>query len=139
MVRCADCGLLGLRNHETDEIDEAGSYFREEGYSPFYSRSGRNGSRHSPVPLCIAGVVVFKEGTGDHAYKYIRSQVNEDRECRSFMAWVRGRYPWEHEAMAEKRQQLKREDRRHRETLLVLGLGVIIATLAASVLNWLLR
>ena len=63
MVKCADCGLLALRNRITGQLDEAEESFRETGEMPQRRRPGVTMAQHAyeffeypyrSLPICFA-------------------------------------------------------------------------------------
>lgn len=117
-VRCADCGLLALRNNEMHRLVEADFRYREEGIP---RRNQQGVVIYDIVPVCFVREVNFHEEIGDRPKdKAAPLVLRKERECKSFMPWCQGYSPKEHIEMnilQEQRDwQLRREeeDRRWR-------------------------
>ena len=118
MVRCADCGFLGLRRTAERDIVEAEPLFREEGKigPPIYDK----------LPLCFAREVDFRKTIPDHGDpKSKLAALQSERECDAFTEWKQGFSPKEHaemllheeirEAEQQWREQQAKQDQQWRE------------------------
>jgi hypothetical protein len=131
VVRCADCGYLGLRNLETGALDEADEAFlRDATIRPV---SGvRSMAAYDALPVCAKGAVNFREEANPGHQPSIVQAITKPRECREFMKRHTGLAPKEHRQMEidhfirteqarlareqrEWQEARQKEDREHRE------------------------
>jgi hypothetical protein len=162
VVRCADCGFLGVRIHKTREIVDADALMRETGHNPGESINSADRILDEHV-LCFVRAADLAKETGRPDEASRSSVIQRERECQRFTPWIQGLTPKEHvELKIEEDRQLwqtqrelddqiwreKQEDKaekRHREALsaarnmsLVSALIGFIAALAACALTYLL-
>lgn len=119
-VRCADCGLLGLRSVRTREIVEAEESVREGGGMP----SNNSGWFYDEMPICLKRVLNFSKvvGRGGDFHGRRATVLTERRECAEFTDWQQGFTPKEHAEMLQEKvrlewqKQREEADRAWRET-----------------------
>jgi len=93
MVKCAHCGLLALRNHQSRELCEAESEWRTTGKFPH----GDTWGAYSGPPICIAAKETFSSLSPVVGSCYSGfDEITKERECDSFIAWQQGFKPKEH-------------------------------------------
>jgi hypothetical protein len=90
MVRCADCGFLGLRHSSTREVREADPYSRESGKVP---------SGYSESPVCCIQAAALDREMGSMTDAEFARVVNRDRDCPKHFPWWQGFSPKEHVRM----------------------------------------
>lgn len=102
MVKCKDCGLLGVRKNYDGEVVEATESIRSE---------GKNGSL--PVKfICCGASAFFPEiehasihrirGAGPERQEAVKANlkaIDTDIDCLAHQDWVPGKTPKEHEEM----------------------------------------
>lgn len=84
MVRCSDCGLLGVRKNDTNQLVECMEDMRE----------GRKSSQIS-MPVCAACVVSFWT-EAEKQLDNVPRELSRQRECDRFVKWECGFTPKEH-------------------------------------------
>ena len=162
MVKCADCGFLGVRIRQTRQIVDAEPLMRERGYNPALTIAGAD-TVYDDAVLCFvrAHNLAAEMGRADEENR--RRVVQQERECQRFTPWIQGLTPKEHielkieedrqlwqteQELADKIWREKQEDKadqRHREAIaaarsmsLVSALIGFVAGLAAVGLTYLL-
>jgi len=109
MVRCADCGFLAVQNYTTRALEEVELGIREEGSNPdMLSSMLQRAAGHEPLartmykmpPVCfvraadIRGECNKVSGTMPHM---VKSVIWQERKCTSFVQWLPGCSPKEHQ------------------------------------------
>lgn len=142
-VRCADCGLLGLRSRENMQLYEADGFFRQRGQQLPTDLLGR--VRFDEIPICAAQQAIFNVPDMQTFPANLLAQITSQRDCSSFVQWQRGKSPKEHEAIMERQIEVERDERRHIEMmgvlrlqLWIMGFGMMAATIIAAVVASLL-
>jgi hypothetical protein len=110
-VRCADCGLLSLRDETTGDFLEVDEVYRTQGK--------RNGilNRADPAMVCLAAAADLRKEfhgiPGADGSGRTLQVIGLSRPCPSMRKWVQGFTPKEHAQMmhAERVEQLA-EDRK---------------------------
>lgn len=125
-VRCAKCGLLGVREKSSGRIVEVTETGREYGQeSPTRIRENRIG----PF-LCCAQVQRFPEQQSE-----AKLLLDEERNCDRFVAWQTGFLPKEHIDMNILEENRRWQEKRDARTIWVNFL-FLLATAAAALAAW---
>jgi hypothetical protein len=120
MVRCRDCGLVGVQPEDKGGAIELGRHFRETGVLPT-----RNFNVHHDA-LCFAQVVEFPPNDEPR-----KSVLDHERKCQKFIKWQPGLSPKEHIAM----DIWERQHKRDAKNLLING-GMLFVGTAAAIAAW---
>lgn len=128
MVKCSECGLLGFRNNQTQNLDEAIERIRDEADFPAHSQT----YIHSKVPICVASAshlgnettaLVSGRGGGpgeidksrtDPTSFDVKAVIQLDRTCESWMGYRRGYTPKEHQEIVDREREIRRQDEREK-------------------------
>jgi len=123
MVKCADCGLLGVREKSSGTIAEVTEDGRKNGREPAVMI---NENRIGPF-LCCAQLEQFPwTKPGD-----TKSLLDRERNCNRFVAWQTGFLPKEHVQMdLIERQELWHERQRKSDRQFNAAIAIIAALLA---------
>ena len=112
MVKCADCGFLGVRAIWT--VSE-GNFPTAGQVGEMWHVSRTQGAMEYPSnALCLAGVIEFPLGISK-SHTGLLAIVQEERECSEFTPWRQGFTPKEHREMLDRKWMIEREDRRDQE------------------------
>ena len=129
--KCVDCGFIAARNFQTRSLDEVEKAFRDSG-EPKLIRSlqaqahnwGADIPKDEPYPICFKSkydLIAEVQAMGGHIPSDVRSIIQLERDCDSFVEWRQGFTPKEHQDMQDREDMLKREytndeaDKRWRE------------------------
>lgn len=118
MVKCVNCGFLAARNMDTRELEELDGTFREYGRPPLRRIGGRNQYKGQyDIPLCFVQAVNFYSevesmGKLSEPQYEVKSLIEQDRQCDSFVKWQQGFTPKEHREMLDRKEMLKWQARR---------------------------
>lgn len=157
MVKCAECGFLAARNKETRKLEEVEFESRQNGYL--------KANRYEYIPVCFAMVISFDkeceelrklpqyqsrfDEIGGHIYPntgdLIIPLLSKERDCESFIEWIQGFTPREHQEMLDRGRMLKwqadREDadRKWRTSqqwfmVIVAGIFTVIGGICGAVI-----
>ena len=108
-------------------------------------------------PICFSQQINFVQEFSDagakrhpvegepNPYGVIAAIINAERECTKFTGWQQGFTPKEHREILDRQWMTDREDRRdvdqrkfqerlHREQIVIMGFGIILATILAAVI-----
>ncbi len=99
--KCADCGFLATRNKETSNLDGMERNYRNTGKSPQKVGFAPAYDIYEP-PICLMQVRDLWSEIGASKPENIRSVVQDDRDCDSFLAWKQGATPQEHRDMMDR-------------------------------------
>ena len=111
-IKCAECGLLALRQSETRDAHEAEQRTRESGHATGFTESN---------PYCFAQAQrIDKEcfelkQTAEYStnpYAGVLAVIQHDRECARFVPWQPGRSPKEHQEMVNAQELQRFQDER---------------------------
>ena len=105
-VKCNDCGLLAIRNHEKRAWEEVDSVIRLSGRPP-------NFSTFDQCPACLIGMASLHSEAKDLGIKEFAKAVvavlNHPRDCAGFVAWQQSFTPKAHREMQHIEEQRKRD------------------------------
>ena len=162
LVRCAECGLLAMRDFKTRELCETENSVRDRGEMP----PGIPGSQHKRFddsPICVARKVDFQELMSNTGAAKVAEQIysvcNSERECDRFLRWQPGMTPKEHlqmdmierqrewqKSVDERDRQWRKEDRDDDRTktdsairsawIMNVSVGIITSIAAAVLANY---
>jgi hypothetical protein len=95
MVRCADCGLLALRDKSTGALCEADVY--QQKYAEI-RMDGRRNEVFDRIPVCFENVVDFCKELNEKPSEVVHSDkilplIEAERECEMFTPHKIGRSP----------------------------------------------
>ena len=143
MVKCSECGLLGFRNRQTLEIDEAVERIRHAGDFP----SSGSYTVHDRVPICLLGIFPLRAeiraeflGQGKNSVDADRASrdpggtevlavIGRERPCDDSTEWKEGFAPKEHLEMIDRKwmkEEAKKAARENRIWRVLEFIGVII-------------
>lgn len=111
MVKCVDCGFLGLLDERGGEpIIEASVVYRETGFPPTYTMLASTTS-YTHRAVCFAQAVnMFNRDVQRDIFNFLRTE----QDCPSFTTWQQGFTPKEHREMLDRERltkwQADRED-----------------------------
>jgi len=91
MARCVECGFVGLRNQNTNELEIADERFRREGWI--------DQQLHFAVPICARGVIDFRQEANPGRPELLLEAIQRDRPCAKAMQWHPALTPKEHVEM----------------------------------------
>ena len=104
MVKCADCGFLGVRLIKTRQIVDAEEYLRNEGQMP---DKVNNEPIYAPWPICfVRKINIHREvkESGVAGPQGLAAVFQKDRKCDDgFTKWFQGFTPKEHQEMINNR------------------------------------
>src|SRR5258708_5505107 len=106
LVKCADCGYLGLRHTTTRQLLEADEVFRQKGQI----RADGNHWLYDEHPVCFAQKINFREKIGNqphNEYELRGKVVQAEWNCNGFIKWQPGLTPKEHQEMMMLEEQRK--------------------------------
>lgn len=109
LVRCVDCGFLGLRNHDTGTLDEADERFRTEA---FFRGSPQI---HDSLPICTKAVVNFRDEANPSDRPSIVQSLKKDRSCAEWTRWRIGFTPKEHQEMLNQQLLLNFQEKQRQD------------------------
>jgi hypothetical protein len=147
--RCADCGLLAIRQRSSTELLEVDEVARQDGFVRIYGSQ----DQESKIPLCSVRAFDLPAEV-DAAHKAqgkpnivlmtgVAPVLAKTRDCPMFTTWRPGFTPKEHKLMLieleakrlefDRIREDRREDRRHQYLAIAVGgaIGVIAALLGA--------
>lgn len=107
MVKCADCGFVGVRLQSDGQLTEADEHCRT---------SGKIRQNQVNPPVCCASCTQFSNHA-DHRLE----QFTQQRHCATFVQWHPGFTPKEHadrmlsERLLESRKEERERERQWRE------------------------
>lgn len=148
MIKCADCGFLGVRHLITQELVSPAEEQRQNGTPP-ESDNGRPNLDTEPV-CAVGATVLWDDSEGDYGPAHL---IQKERDCSRFSRWIPALSPKEHldMDMLEQQRQWQQEqarlaEDRHRETMtqakainwwqvVMLGAFVGLCTLAAAFIS----
>lgn len=117
MVKCADCGYLGLENPHSNELQRAGRHAREKA-------TIRIGDRNYVVRfVCKLGARCFQDMDVPKGHRpSVEGYAPVDRDqiqCDQFVDWIEGKTPEEHESMLlqDRVKELEQTTARKNETV----------------------
>ncbi|MCG8648692.1 MAG: hypothetical protein MI861_02605 [Pirellulales bacterium] len=114
MVKCKECGLLGVRARETRAIAEAEEEYRQRRCIPSKEIRSPQGV-YEEIPLCFARAFNFQAAcSNDRSENATLELIDAERDCEHFIQWEQGFTPQEHIEMKMMQQQI-REERQWRE------------------------
>jgi hypothetical protein len=105
-VKCVDCGFLGLRRMDSQELIGAGEKYRREG--AIHAENGRYVFHEGPV--CSVGAADFSVFIADREGGY--GQAKSERSCASFFVWRPALTPKEHYDMILSKEILEAQQKR---------------------------
>lgn len=98
MVKCADCGYLGVRHIENQTLVSPGEEQRRTGSPPTIEQGGTIGGRTLPVldtrPVCAVRAFPLDEEL--LASVSAKDVMQKDRPCGRSTPWIPGLTPKEH-------------------------------------------
>ncbi len=104
-VKCVNCGLLALRDAETENVCEVTESTRSSG-----THKSSRGSTTDAKVFCFAKSPAF-QAPPETTSRDMRSArgylhpvvtiINDDRACNQFQEWIPGKSPKEHEDMPQ--------------------------------------
>lgn len=133
MVQCSKCGLLAVRDRQTDKPVEVTLYSRQEGLQKTIKSE------------CLAKVFCYKDkrqfdwSQANNGGPVVR-EINEHIECADYLPWQPGKTPQQHEEMSLLEQvrtetaQNRAEDLRLRQQFETKYLRLTAATAVISLL-----
>lgn len=147
MVRCADCGLLAVRNPNTFMLEEMDEWSRERGRTNYPARdpSDQVSVMMAPaaIPLCsVMAYDLLKEikDQGRLPNATSLAVIQKDRDCRQFSTWHRGFLPKEHKQMLLDIEERKRADsQRFRDKWSDFAISALAAILGSAATYFLTR
>lgn len=91
MARCAACGFLSVRNHDSGELHDVDQHYRE---------TGDAGNQSYPGPVCFVSASSLDQEVREKApageANKILWVVQRERPCDKEFGWVPGLSPKEH-------------------------------------------
>lgn len=157
MVKCSECGFLAVRDIDTRELEEVDGTFREWGRPPLKRIGGRNQYKGQyDIPLCfVQSYNLYDEvktagGKPELDYVIVKSIIDQDRQCNSFIKWQQGFTPKEHREMidreAMRKWQAEREEsgrkwmtHQQRFMVIIAGIFTILGGIIGAVITFLLN
>jgi hypothetical protein len=122
MPRCSNCGFLAVRDINTRQLEEVDGTFREWGRPPLKRVAGRNQYKGQyDIPICFVRAhnlynEVIESGVKPELYyTIVKTVIDEDRQCDSFIEWHQGFTPKEHQEMLDRKEMLKWQAEREKE------------------------
>jgi hypothetical protein len=103
-VKCVECGYIEVRDRDSYEVHEVPEFTRATGQ--YKGRSGNLTNarllcaKASPAFLPVEMPAIIHSGTPHGKDHPNVKMLNECRDCGSFMKWIPGKSPKEHEAMS---------------------------------------
>lgn len=114
MVKCSECGFLASRNLQTRQLEETEPEIRSEGALSIAWNTEKPFNTYEP-PICFMQVSDFKAIPyslqfvlqRDEEKKKVLSEIQRERECKSFTTWIPGSTPKEHQEMIDREARLR--------------------------------
>jgi hypothetical protein len=128
-VKCADCGYLAVRTHESRTLVEADLELRKCGTSPKMSANPTQ-DYYDPLPLCFVMeqdlVDEFRRALGQtqqasnatrmenskREWRTVFSVIEAPRTCPQWIKWCQGFTPREHKEMIDAQKQQEWNEKR---------------------------
>ena len=118
MVKCVDCGYLGVREIDNQRLVNPGAEQRKSGQPP----GNFNGVAITLVePICTVAAFDLEAEVSGPGPAPAAKVMDKDRECEQFTEWVPALTPKEHldmnllERQRDWQRQCEKEDREWRE------------------------
>ena len=98
-VTCDKCGLIGVRNIKTRELEEMGDNQRKTGQTVKFciNSLGDTEPRHEEIPECIMQAQDFAVIPLLSTHSLPLYHMQFPRQCQYFMPWEKGSTPKEHQ------------------------------------------
>lgn len=109
MPKCADCGFLSIRHHNSRRLDEVEAITRATGKLPPELPE----EQHEDAPICFVQAYNLKAEMVSSRPEAFIAVLQNDRDCDRFNPWQQGFGPKEHVDMMQ--QQALLEWQRARE------------------------
>jgi hypothetical protein len=116
MIRCADCGFLGLRRRQDRAVLEAENEFRIWAMHPVRVE-GNSGNVYESRPICCAQASYLAGELNGETTEELKRVIQHERDCKKFTPWKQGFTPKEHHEMIDRQWEQERQDRRDREMM----------------------
>ena len=111
MVKCAECGLLAVRNLDSQELCSPGETQRKNGQPP----AGAGAKANLDItPICAVRAHDLPEEVQGSGPAHSVEVMGKDRECDRFMDWSPAYSPREHLEKRREEEQAER-DRKWRQ------------------------